>query len=260
MNWEWSKKRDWSKEDLLYARKRNVSNKGSHEHEHIIGAIYSVRMKRHVQYESLWGECLFYYLLELDRNTVRYYEQSVTVPYEKLTKDFVLMKKEHISDVLVFREGRRPHLFQIKGGDKLVEQSPSIFKACMKYAAERGWDYTIVHPKISIPLVIRNNIEFLINYLQPRFYYNDWLPELTYRLEHFKNIDIYRLAKSFEPKIDHRHILPIIYHLIATGMLKTDLTKKVDHTSFVTFGSVDEEISQLIEMEGKNIEIMQARD
>lgn len=69
MDFNWSAKKDWSKEDKLYSRKRNVSNKGSREHEHLIGTLYSHRMKRGVQYESFWGECLFYYLLELDPHT-----------------------------------------------------------------------------------------------------------------------------------------------------------------------------------------------
>lgn len=75
MEWRWSAKRDWSKEDILYCRKRKVSNKGSRIHEHLIGSLYSYKMNRGVQYESFWGECLFYYLLELDPQTIRYYEQ-----------------------------------------------------------------------------------------------------------------------------------------------------------------------------------------
>ncbi|MCY9697188.1 hypothetical protein [Paenibacillus alginolyticus] len=80
----WSVKADWSKEDKLYSRKRDVSNKDSREFEHLIGKIYSHKMKRGVQYESFWGECLFYYLLEYDPQTIHYYEQSVIVPIKKL--------------------------------------------------------------------------------------------------------------------------------------------------------------------------------
>jgi hypothetical protein len=40
MKWEWSKKKSWSKEDQIYVRKRDVTNKGSREHEHLIGVIY----------------------------------------------------------------------------------------------------------------------------------------------------------------------------------------------------------------------------
>lgn len=256
MKWEWSKKKSWSKEDLIYARKRDVTNKGSREHEHLIGAIYSCKMKRGVQYESLWGECLFYYLLELDPLAVRYYEQPVRVPMQNLTKDFVMKNNEHVPDVLLFRDGSRPHLFQIKGGNDFIQQNPIIYKACMRYALEKGWDYSVVHPKIMIPTTIKNNIGFLINYLEPRYYFDNWLPELLYRMEHLKRTDIYRLAKTFEPKIDHRHILPIIYHLVSTGLLKTNISKKIDHKSEVSFGSIFQEMSQLFEWEGKKIEVM----
>lgn len=256
MDWEWSRKKDWSNEDEVYARKRNVSNKGSREHEHVIGKIYSCKMKRGVQYESLWGECLFYYLLELDPLTVRYYEQPVIVPLQTLTIEYELKQKGHVPDVLTFRDGYRPHLYQIKGGDKEVEQNPLTFEACKKYATERGWDYSVVHPKLSIPLVIRNNILFLMNYLEPRHHFKDWLPELHYRLMSKRKWEIYSLAKSFEIKVDHRAILPIIYHLVAKGVLRVDLSSKIDHTSEVSFGSVFQEIDLLFSKRGNKSEVI----
>lgn len=129
LNPNWRAKRDWTKEDKLYSRKRNVSNKGSRNHEHIIGTMYSHKMKRGVQYESLWGECLFYYLLELDPLTVRYYEQPIIVPLKHLTKEYVLKESGHVPDVLTFREGCSPHLYQIKGGNEKVEQNLGITRS-----------------------------------------------------------------------------------------------------------------------------------
>jgi hypothetical protein len=65
-------------------------------------------MKRSIQYESLWGECLFYYLLELDPLIVRYYEQPVNVPTKKLLKDFTIKDESHVPDLLLFRQGIKP--------------------------------------------------------------------------------------------------------------------------------------------------------
>jgi hypothetical protein len=256
MDWEWSKKKNWSIEDQLYARKREVTNKGSHEHEHLIGAIYSSKMKRSVQYESLWGECIFYYLLELYPLMIRYYEQPVFVATQKQTKGLLLKDKGHVPDVLTFREGSRPHLYQLKGGNSFIEQNPMLYAACMKYALEQGWDYSVVHPKIMIPANMIYNIEFLINFLEPRYYYNDWLPEMHYRIGLLKKTEIYCLAKSFEPKIDHRYILPIIYHLIAIGILITDISKKIDHKSEVSLGSIFQGLYHLFTWEDKTNEIM----
>lgn len=249
MNFNWSAKKDWSKEDKLYSRKRNVSNKGSRTHEHIIGSIYSYKMERSVQYESLWGECLFYYLLELDPLTVRYYEQSVEVPLKKLTKDFILKEDVHVPDVLNFREGSRPHLYQIKGGNKEITQDPKLFQICSDYALKEGWDYTVVNPKTTIPRIVKENILNLVNYLRPREYYNDLIPEIKQRLEFFQSIEVLRLAKSFEPKIDYRYVLPLIFHLIATGVLMADLSKNVDSTSHVSLGTLYNEISSLFDKE-----------
>jgi hypothetical protein len=69
MNWL---NKDWAIEDEKYAAKRQINNKQSKYIKHISGYIHSPKMKRKVGYESLWGECLFYYLLELDTQTVRY--------------------------------------------------------------------------------------------------------------------------------------------------------------------------------------------
>jgi hypothetical protein len=247
MEWLWSAKKDWSREDKLFARKRNVSNKGSREFEHLIGVMYSHRMKRGVQYESFWGECLFYYLLELDPQVVRYYEQSVIVPTNKLTKEHVLIEQIHVSDVLVFKDRFRPHLFQIKGGNQPVDQSPILYQACRHYATEQGWDYTVVNPKFTIPEIIKDNILFLVNYLKPRDYYADLLPELHRRIEYLVHVEVMRLAKSFEPRIDYRYVLPLIFHLIATGVLKTDLNSKVDSNSEVAFGTIFDDVELLFE-------------
>ncbi|WP_088835165.1 hypothetical protein [Paenibacillus tyrfis] len=248
MDWDWSIKKDWSKEDKIYSRKREVSNKGSREHEHLIGSIYSHKMKRSVQYESFWGECLFYYLLELDPLTIRYYEQPVIVPLKKMTKDYLLKEEGHVPDVLHFREGSRPNLIQIKGGNNYVEQEKHLYQACKNYAMERGWDYSVVNPKVSIPSIVKENILSLVNYLRPREYYGDLVPEVNRRIAYQGKVEVIRLAKSFEPKLDYRFVLPLIFHLIASGSLMTNINKKVDHTSEVTVGTIFSDIKQLFVM------------
>ncbi|MEK3909672.1 hypothetical protein [Paenibacillus sp. FSL H7-0331] len=101
---DWKSKRSWVQEDAMYSPKRKVNNKGSREHKHIIGSIPSRKMNRSISYESLWGECLFYYFLEIDPLTVRYYEQPVVVTFRELNAQFVLVEKEHVPDTLAFRQ------------------------------------------------------------------------------------------------------------------------------------------------------------
>jgi hypothetical protein len=88
-------------------------------------------MSRHIEYESLWGECLFYYYLELDPLTVRFYTQPVSVPYERLNQQFILEKKHHVPDTLTFRQDYAPHLYQVKVGDSFIEQETHLYKACL---------------------------------------------------------------------------------------------------------------------------------
>ncbi|MBA2939866.1 hypothetical protein HZF08_16255 [Paenibacillus sp. CGMCC 1.16610] len=249
MDYNWSTKIDWSKEDKLYARKRNVTNKGSREFEHLIGSIYSHKMKRGVQYESFWGECLFYYLLELDKLTIRYYEQPVKVPINRLTKEHILKEEVHVPDVLTFRDGLRPILIQIKGGNSKVEQRPNLYKVCENFANEQGWDYTLVNPKITMPEIIKENILWLVNYLRPREYYSALIPEVRRRVEYLHKVEVLRLAKSFEPRMDYRHVLPLIFHLIATGVLITNISKRIDQTSEVSYGTIFNDINLLFEKE-----------
>src|SRR4051812_16862121 len=104
---DWST-RTWKLEDEAYAPKRKVNNKGSREHPHIIGSYYSYRNKRTVEYESL-NERMFDYFLELDRDVYRYYVQPIKVRMEEDGDEWF-----HIPDVLVFRQGYRPLLHQIK--------------------------------------------------------------------------------------------------------------------------------------------------
>ncbi|KRF06044.1 hypothetical protein ASG89_20080 [Paenibacillus sp. Soil766] len=249
MDYNWSTKKDWSKEDKLYSRKRNVTNKGSREFEHLIGSIYSYKMNRGVQYESFWGECLFYYLLELDRLTIRYYEQPVNVSKKRLTKEYILKEEVHVPDALTFRDGSRPILFQIKGGNSKVEQDPFLYTICENYAREQGWEYSLVNPKVTIPEIIKENILWLVNYLRPREYFSDLIPEVKRRVEYLHKVEVIRLAKSFEPKVDYRHVLPLIFHLIATGILITNINRKIDHTSEVSFGTIFDDINLLFEKE-----------
>jgi hypothetical protein len=120
-------------------------------------------MKRKVGYESLWGECLFYYLLELDTQTVRYYDQPVEIPIKIFDEKLKQMEEWiHIPDVLVFRNNSIPELYQIKGSDNNT-QSPHITRACSSHAKKNNWKYSIVIPRASeqysLPLINTDSSE-----------------------------------------------------------------------------------------------------
>src|SRR5690348_10535679 len=137
---DWSHK-NWSEEDLLYEQKRNVQNKISWRMPHIIGSFYSYKLNRVIEYESL-GELLFYFLLELDRQTIRYYVQPVKIGIKQINDSGEIKNWTHIPDVLVFRNGSKPLLFQIKDSPDEVPQNAYIINnKCRSFSQENDWYY-----------------------------------------------------------------------------------------------------------------------
>jgi hypothetical protein len=239
MNWL---NKTWNKEDIEYAAKRKVNNKQSRYINHISGGFYSPKLKKDVGYESLWGECLFYYCLELDKLTIRYYDQPVEVPVFMFNEK----KKEirqwiHIPDVLVFRQGHSPHLFQIKGSDN-DNENDAIARACQNYSKKRGWKYDKIYPK-EIPEVIKNNILLLWNYIKPRKRTEYLVEEILHKMNFINEIRIIDLAMSFSAKVDFRFVLPVIYYLIANGELKVNFTQPISQFSTITNGSISIQIA-----------------
>jgi hypothetical protein len=101
MNWG---SRSWEEEDRLFSQKRNVQNKISWRMPHIIGSFYSFKLNRIIEYESL-GELLFYFILELDIRTIRYYVQPVKISIKQITDNGQIKHWIHVPDVLVYRDG-----------------------------------------------------------------------------------------------------------------------------------------------------------
>jgi hypothetical protein len=229
-----------------------VNNRGSRTHVHIIGSIPSRKMNRSIGYESLWGECLFYYFLEIDPLTIRYYEQPVEVFYQKLNAQYILEQKKHVPDTLVFRQGFRPHLFQVKGGNTFIEQEQHLYKASLNYAQENGWSYTVAHPKL-LPPIIQSNLMLLMHYMRPRDYYKDWIPEIINKMKYLEDPTIEQLAKSFTAKADHRDILPIVYHLIFRGDLHVSINSPINHNTALELGDFSQELFSYFNLEGDQL-------
>ncbi|MCP3797580.1 hypothetical protein [Paenibacillus sp. CH40] len=157
-------------EDELYLPKRKVSNRGSHYHHHIIGSFFSQKNKRTVEYESL-SERLFYYYLELDTEVIRYYVQPVEVSIFEEGHEWF-----HVPDVLVFRQGHIPLLYQIKlepKEERNNDRTELCNKYCRTYASKKDWEYQVVFPKTP-PISLSRNLKFLKGFLKERKYYSQW--------------------------------------------------------------------------------------
>lgn len=225
---DWSAK-TWEFEDLTYAPKRRVNNKGSRWHPHLIGSFYSHRNRRVVEYESL-NERMFYYFLELDQDVIRYYVQPINVAMRSDEEEW-----NHVPDVLVFRQGNRPLLFQIKESeiDNLEEKAIRCNAECEKIADMYDWKYDVVFPK-TLPSPLPRNINFLVGYIRTQKYYNNWYHQVIYRLRHLGTCTVDQLSISFIDSIDPLFIKPIVYHLIATGHFLVDVRQKISSQSIIS--------------------------
>ncbi|MCI3921180.1 hypothetical protein MO973_13125 [Paenibacillus sp. TRM 82003] len=184
---DWSLK-GWKKKGKLYAPKRKINNRGSQFHPHIIGSFFSQRNQSPVEYESL-SERMFYYYLELDLSVERYYFQPVKVPVYTGKESW-----DHIPDTLVFRQGHRPLLYQVKLEEETTEKFKRINQACKDFACDQGWEYHVVYPK-SMPEPIPRNIRFLKGFLKERFYYDIWYEPVIRRLRTLGSASVNVLAE-----------------------------------------------------------------
>lgn len=248
---DWTSK-NWTEEDKQFLPKRKVDNKLSWKIHHLIGSFYSVKMGRTVEYESL-GECLFYFYLELDLSVMRYYVQPVEVKFRSLKEDGDIKEWVHVPDVLVFRNGSTPFLYQIKENPNSTPKHELINKKCIEFANRKGWVYNVIYPK-QIPEKILRNIKFLHASLKKRKWFDEWIPIVVMRLKYFKNITILDLAKSFTTQISPLYILPVIYHLIAKGVFSTNIYQEIDEYSEISMGSLFEQLNGFVLEEGESIE------
>ncbi|QIC07169.1 hypothetical protein GOP56_17140 [Brevibacillus sp. 7WMA2] len=232
---DWSN-HNWVKEDVDFTPKRKIENKGSEKNPHIIGTISSQKMSKEVGYQSL-GECLFYYLLELDHSTIRYYVQPIEVPIKYLDDQGDVKEWLHVPDVLVFRQGSVPHLYQIKESPEQTNKKFELCnQKCQQLSKARNWKYSVIYPK-KLPDNITRNLKFLTPYLKKRTTYDKWIDEIILKLSTMRNSTILDLALSFSAKTDFRYILPIIYHLIASGVIYSNIQEVLNESSVICLGN-----------------------
>jgi hypothetical protein len=229
-----SRSKDWSYEDKEYCQKRHVDNKISASIHHIIGTFHSFKMNRAIEYEST-NEFIFYSLLELDCLTERYYIQPVEVEIHSINENGVRKIWTHVPDVLVFRKGMPPTLYQIK--DTKFEENDKfrfINRQCDMYTQKHGWEYKVIYPKM-LPADLIQNMRFLVPFLKERTYYRKFIPQLMKLLEYSRHMRISSLVSGFDNKSDYMLALPAVYHLIAIGRISVNLSIKIDNNSEVYY-------------------------
>ncbi len=234
MNW---RDKTWSKEDKIYYPKRRVDNKISWQRPHIIGTFASVKMQRDVEFHSL-NERLFYYFLELDIEVLRYYVQPIEVEMPYLDLEGQEKSWFHVPDVLVYRQGYLPQLYQLKESPEGESKTFELCnKRCESYARKHDWNYQVIFPK-QLPEVIQSNINMLVGFLKRRKTYSQWEELVLYKLESLGGCSIVDLARSFTSHVDYRVILPLIYHLIAGGKFEINISEPINEHQQVRIGNI----------------------
>jgi len=222
---------NWIKEDKELLPKRRVDNKISWQRPHIIGSFYSRKMKRIIEYHSL-NECLFYYFLEVDVSTIRYYVQPIEVPIPFISKNGERKYWLHVPDVVVFRKGYMPLLYQIKESpEDLGDKFHLCNKYCGKMAVLKGWKYDVIYPK-TLPKDVINNIQFLQGYLRERSLYSSIRTDVLFKVIVHGSMSVADLSHSF-PSYSAADIKPFLYHLIATGEVEINMNEPISQFTVI---------------------------
>jgi hypothetical protein len=186
-------------------------------------------MERTIEYHSL-NECLFYYFLEVDVSTLHYYVQPIEVPIPYKTKSFERKYWLHVPDVIVFRKGYQPLLYQIKEApDDFGKTFHLCNQYCEKLAALKGWKYDVIYPK-TLPKTVLNNIQMLQGYLRERNLYSLIRKDVVFKMMVNGPMSVNDLSRSF-PSYSPADIKPFLFHLIATGKVDTNMNLPISqHT------------------------------
>ena len=229
----------WKEYDLKFKPKRKVNNKSSNALPHIIGTFYSNKMNRSIEYESI-NEFILYSILELDRNTFRYYVQPLEIEIKYNDKNGIEKKWIHVPDVLVFRADMKPILYQVKDPQsKIADKTKIINRKCYKYAEKNDWNYGVIYPKLLLTELI-SNIRFLIGFSKERKGFVNFISSIIERLTNIRETTINELLDSFSDELDTLILLPIIYHLIAVGRIFINIESPISEFSEISlYGEID---------------------
>lgn len=216
----------------MYAQKRTVID-GSKRRGNVVGFFYSPKMLTTVQYQSL-SECTYLYKLELDPCVKEYYIQPVEVPVI-IGNGNSSGQWPYVPDVLVFYKDGTVKLIEIKY-NRESENDPqhiSRVNAARAYCKHKGWTFQVVYPLENSPVVI-NNTMLLIKYIYPREGL-DRVKEEALSLLVDKKILFGDLADRISENltITKSRILPHLFHLLAIGLIKTNIFMEVNSMSLV---------------------------
>lgn len=198
----------------------------------VTGVFSSVKNGKSLGYESLLERDLMI-LLEFDDAVERFEEQPVKIPVVVNGKKV----RPYTPDILIhyhpLSSGKtpRPVLGEVKDTSDLKKNKAKYapkFEAASLYAHERDWDWRIFTEK-DIRTDYLGNLKFLREYhsVEPDL---EMLNEvISYMLSSHGPASLESLLKELCPTDDRQlHIVPAIWHLLATKRIVANLKKPLD--------------------------------
>lgn len=186
------------------------------------GIVASDKANGSAAFESTLERDLMF-LLDFDREVESFEEQPVTVYFESPDG----RSRTYTPDCLVrYRDGRSPMLCEVKYRQDLFKEWPQAkprFKAARRYAKERGWHFRILTEKeIRTPYL--DNARFLRQYIDLPVTLDQRSAVMPLLHEMRESTPGYLVQAIFQDKWNQAEILPVVWHLVAQGRIRTDLT------------------------------------
>jgi len=169
-------------------------------------------------------------LLDFDLNVDYYEEQPLCIEYadregrrHTYTPDVLIYYREDITPA----KWMKPMLCEVKYRKDLFANWPEIkpkIRAGRKYARERGWKFQIV-TECEIRTTYLNNVKFLRQYRQikPNSADKRLLLDTLHELREADPETV--LLAIYKDPLNRAQLLPTLWHLLATGVIDTDITQ-----------------------------------
>lgn len=192
------------------------------------GTLSTAKGPAGAEYESAL-ERDFFLQLDFDPQVVRFVPQPVLIPWVNAKGRRV----KYPPDALVhYADGRRPGLFEVKYVAEVREKADDLrrkFRAAREFAREHGWTFTLVTER-TIRAPSLKNIQFLRPYLTRT--YDEQRKEQLLAALGWEVSTPDALLAHFHPD-ERPHLIPVLWHLIATQRIETDLNLPLHLNSLI---------------------------
>jgi hypothetical protein len=188
------------------------------------------------------GKAMFESTLERDWLTLLQFSAEVesfeVQPVKIKWVDAEGKNRTYTPDVLVYyhQAGTKPLLCEVKYRDELREnwvQFKPKFQAAYRYAKERGWRFKLITER-RVRTILLNNAKFLLPFTRRVSSEAKQIPVLLEKLALQPSTTVQSLLNSIDanPMIQAEYI-PMLWYLIGTHQVGTDLTQKLTMTSVI---------------------------